>query len=255
MWERLSFNDEEVSFVGRHRSPSSNDGVLVLRRISSEEERRRAPVPVYVPNTLWGNTFCQKYRVGAASYHFLPSNNNDDEQQQQQQQRYEAYISYEHPSTSEWCCLGDGSPIPDRVPFHNVEWDETNRTFRGTIKWSEDYGSAWHGCREWRYEMTFSLSYTFVASGTCDVYGEDGGVGVDVDVDAPYITHQFGEDLVYVNACAKDWYHERTTTTTTPRPTNEVEALRLCQAEGASVLTQHEMHVLIFPSRAVDKNS
>merc|ERR1712130_656734 len=61
-------------------------------------------IPSYHSNTLWGNTFCQGLTVGLASYHFLPQNQNEEINDD----AYHAYISYEHPRTSQWPPLDNG---------------------------------------------------------------------------------------------------------------------------------------------------
>jgi hypothetical protein len=33
--------------------------------------------------------------------------------------------------------------VPARVPFTDVEWDEATRTFRGSVRWRDTYGTSW----------------------------------------------------------------------------------------------------------------
>ena len=145
-------------------------------------------IPTHKENTLWGNTFCQAFCVGLASYHFLPptySSTNDGESV-----RYEAYISYEHPRTSDWPNLDDGTVIPARVPFRNIEYDETQRIFKGDICWLEEYGTTWQNESKWSYEIGFDSSFLFIVSGTCSR--------------RTGTPHRFGEDLVYINAAIEE---------------------------------------------------
>jgi len=82
-------------------------------------------VPSYYGTNLWGNTFCQSFCVGLASYHFLlptttttevyVDNTEDDDDSQQETStttitttNYQAYISYEHPRTAQWPPLDNG---------------------------------------------------------------------------------------------------------------------------------------------------
>jgi hypothetical protein len=114
------------------------------------------PGPVYHAGTLWGNVFVQAMRVGLASYHFVPpaaaaaaaADGGGDEQGDAGDAAEvaaigSAYISYEHPDCAQWPSLDDGSPVPARVPFTNIQFDATSRTFRGTVPWRATYGTSW----------------------------------------------------------------------------------------------------------------
>merc|ERR1712127_598221 len=133
--------------------------------------------PHYRSDKLWGNTFCQIYSVGLASYYFSEPDADGVHQ---------AYISYESPKTEAWPSLDNGERIPSRVLFRNVSYERETRTFRGVIRWEEDFDTTWNGDSEWSYEMVFDPTFAFVESGTCRVSG--GG------------TQRFGIDLIYVNA-------------------------------------------------------
>lgn len=138
--------------------------------------------PTYYPDSLWGNIFCQGFKVGLASYHF--------------QTNEEAYISYEHPDTSQWPPLDDGSPVPPRVFFRNTTWDANERIFRGDICWKDDFNTTWQGFQKWKYKMTFDSKYSFIASGTVEsIMGDDG---------EPREMSTFGDDLVYINAAVDE---------------------------------------------------
>mmetsp|Transcript_26428 Transcript_26428/g.64396 ORF Transcript_26428/g.64396 Transcript_26428/m.64396 type:complete len:621 (-) Transcript_26428:280-2142(-) len=139
--------------------------------------------PTYHSDRLWGNTFCQAFCVGLASYHFVGPNSETG--------ALEAYISYEHPRTSSWPPLDNGSAVPSRVPFRNTSYDSETRTFRGDICWMEVYGTRWQGEAKWSYEIRFDPLFFFVEGGTCRM-----------TVGRP--DHQFGVDLVYVNAAIED---------------------------------------------------
>lgn len=137
----------------------------------------------YHSDQLWGNTYCQAFCVGLASYHFLGPNSETGE--------LEAYISYEHPQTSSWPPLDNGSAVPSRVPFRNISYDSETRTFRGDICWLEVYGTRWQGEAKWSYEIQFDELFLFVEGGTCCL--TEGRPD-----------HEFGVNLIYVNAAIED---------------------------------------------------
>lgn len=106
---------------------------------SADEEAGPAGPPLsYHAGTLWGNVFVQGMRVGLASYHFASAATEDGSRDGRT-----GYISYEHPYCAQWPPLDDGSPVPARVPFTDVEWDEATRTFRGSVRWRDTYGTSW----------------------------------------------------------------------------------------------------------------
>lgn len=158
---------------------------FVFKRILAEgqDEDTSLPRATYHSDSLWGNTFCQAFCVGLASYHFLGPNDGTGE--------LEAYISYEHPRTSSWPPLDNGSSVPSRVPFRNISYDADTRTFRGDISWLEVYGTRWVGEAKWSYEIRFDPQFLYVEGGTCQ--RSEG-----------HPHHEFGLDLVYVNAAIED---------------------------------------------------
>jgi len=141
--------------------------------------------PKHYPNQLWGNSFCQEFCVGVASYHFLRPDCNGN---------LHAYISYESPRTEMWPSLDNGDNVPSRVPFRNIQWDEQARTFIGDICWEEDYNTTWMGERLWKYNIIFDSTFMFVLSGT-----------VTRSTGEP---HKFGIDLVYINAAIESTLKE-----------------------------------------------
>ncbi len=98
------------------------------------------------------------------------------------------YISYEHDRCAEWPSLDDGSPVPFRVPFVDISYDENRRTFRGRIPWREAYGTTWQGNAEWNYVMVFDTEFTCIISGEVAMSSND------------YSTSTYGETLNYYNA-------------------------------------------------------
>jgi hypothetical protein len=75
------------------------------------------------PPDRWGNG----HRTGLASYHFVA--------------REQAYISYEHPDCAAWPPLDNGAPVPARMPFDQMSWDEDSRTWTGSIEWEGRTGT------------------------------------------------------------------------------------------------------------------
>lgn len=183
IWKRLGMDLTDAWKLSRLEPER-----FVFRRILSVEETggnddALLARPAYHADGLWGNTFCQAFCVGLASYHFVGTNDETGE--------LEAYISYEHPSTSSWPPLDNGSAVPSRVPFRNISFDPSTRTFRGDICWLEGYGTRWQGEAKWAYELQFDQQFLFVEGGMCQ---RSEGL--------PH--HQFGVDLVYVNAAIED---------------------------------------------------
>jgi hypothetical protein len=90
-----------------------------------------------------------------------------------------------------------GRPVPSQVYFKNVALDETERVFRGTIEWQEEYGTGttWQGCKKWIYEMKFDSEYTCILSGVVKSIST-GNQEQEMST--------FGMDLVYINAAVND---------------------------------------------------
>ena len=205
----------------------------MYRRIGAVGEQSR---PTYKGDTLWGNTFCQGLKVGLASYHFVSAS--------------EAYISYEHPLCAQWPPLDDGTPVPARVLFRNVVFDETEHVFRGTIEWERDHGVSWQGCIRWIYEMKFDSEYTCILSGKVETISQ-GGV-------EPREMSSFGFDLVYVNAAILDKFrsshdNDAAEESEYDRYSRASHDLRtLLTRQGASVRTIAMMHHLLRVSQQPD---
>jgi len=160
-------------------------GTIVYQTYNQNSGSSISLGPKHYPNQLWGNSFCQGYCVGMASYHFLKPDCNGN---------LHAYISYESPRTEMWPSLDNGDNVPSRVPFRNIQWNSETRTFNGDICWEEDYNTTWMGERLWKYEITFDSTFMFVLSGT-----------VTRSTGEP---HKFGIDLVYINAAIESTLKE-----------------------------------------------
>mmetsp|Transcript_25687 Transcript_25687/g.54259 ORF Transcript_25687/g.54259 Transcript_25687/m.54259 type:complete len:579 (+) Transcript_25687:93-1829(+) len=151
---------------------------FVYRRCNGRASNNPSLGPSYHADTLWGNTFCQLYTVGLASYHFLEPDSEGN---------YQAYISYEHPKTEMWPPLDNGETVPSRVQFRNISWDASTRVFKGDICWEQDFGTSWMNETKWSYEILFDPTFKFIVSGT---------VLRSMDKDP----NKFGLDLIYINA-------------------------------------------------------
>ena len=143
--------------------------------------------------TFWGCVFCQEYKIGMASYHFVkkPRVPGSDE-------GAVAYISYEHEATSDWSPLDNGRPIPARVLFRNITCPDPH-TFRGSICWYDDYQTTWNGDSRWDYDITFNSSFACILSGTVHSIRmtPDGENGSATEESTKMST--FGVDLNYIN--------------------------------------------------------
>lgn len=132
LWTREAYGSRhlDVVSIGCGSSQIQYQSLSLVQTLSSR--------PVYIPSTVWGNTFCQALTVGLASYHFM-ENSADG-----------AYISYENEQASRWPPLDNGSPIPNKMWFTEVSFDPSERVFRGKIDWLGTHGTTWQGCRWWR---------------------------------------------------------------------------------------------------------
>jgi hypothetical protein len=108
-------------------------------------------IPSYHGDTLWGNVFCKKLRLGSASYHFLSPTSS--------------YISYEHVASRDLPPLDDGSPLPTRIPFHNMDWDPMLRVLKATIEFEHDFGTSWNDNVRWKLDMKFDSQFLCILSG------------------------------------------------------------------------------------------
>lgn len=173
----------------------------------------RSP-PSYHSTTVFGNTFCQAMMVGLASYHFVSET--------------ESYISYEHSATAMWGTLDNGLALPSRAPFRNVTVED--RVFRGQICWWNDFGSTWHGMKQWDYEIHFDEQfYTILRGQVHSITAQDHRTEMS----------EFGETLLYCNAALFDVF----------RALDYREAsLQLresLQRQGATVRTMALLHSLL----------
>ena len=216
-WKRKAVSFQGASVLRMNQRFSDINGMgglhVIYHQVTLDNDQDDIIIgPTYHADTLWGNTFCQAFTVGLASYHFMkPIDDNSDSE-------YEAYISYENPKTTQWPNLDNGMHIPPRAHFRNIQWNEETRTFKGDILWMEDHGTTWNGDSEWKYEIIFDPTYKFIVSGTCSMADSE--------------PHQFGRDLIYINAALDDIFGEALESASS---TGEyIGMLRRCVEDGAS---------------------
>jgi hypothetical protein len=106
-------------------------------------------------STPFGTVFLQGGEAGVAAYHFDAPD--------------ACYISYES-APAAWK-LDDGSPLSGRKAFVNPAYDESTRTFTGTIEWAP---ATIDGNARWVYMMTFSESLNIISSGVIRQFKLDG---------------------------------------------------------------------------------
>lgn len=226
---RGSFKDRDtVSTLG------GSSGQLFRLRDSSRPPREDW-VPTYIENTLFGNSFCQGFKVGLASYHF--------------QSLEDSYISYESPATAQWPPLDNGMPIPSRVPFRNVSVNtdtEGKTTFRGHICWLQDFGTAWQGSVGWEYEILFDSEFLCIVGGRVQSVSLHPSGTTEVMEDMS----TYGETLIYVNAALFDRFQQRERS---PDFRNRFNAIgeRLTR-QGASVRTLAPVHYILMQANLPD---
>ena len=132
LWTRQAFKSRHLDVV----SIGCGSSQMQYHVVATDETR--SSKPIYVSDSVWGNTFCQALTVGLASYHFMKNSQEG------------AYISYENELASEWPPLDNGSPIPNKIWFTEPSFDASERIFRGKIDWYASQGTTWQGCRWWR---------------------------------------------------------------------------------------------------------
>ena len=200
-------------------------------------------IPKYNGSSVFGNVFTKRLYIGSASYHFLSPTNS--------------FISYRHPACRDLPSLDDGSPLPTRVDFHNIEWDQEQRRLTATIEWEEDFGISWNDNVRWKLEMYFDSEYMVILKGgiQCEwcrerrarprppqppprhrpppvpVYvpptpeEEEKEPEEDPNRNEEWVMSGYGHDQVYVNAaCLERYRKDRPTGEDTNQRTNEQNA-------------------------------
>lgn len=108
-------------------------------------------IPKYNGASVFGNVFTKRLYIGSASYHFLSPTNS--------------YISYRHPACRDLPPLDDGTPLPTRVDFHNINWEPEERKLTGSIEWEQDFGTSWNDNVRWTMTMYFDSEYMVILRG------------------------------------------------------------------------------------------
>jgi hypothetical protein len=205
-WTRLTFKDTmPPDIVNR----CGGDSGCLYQRVMTAQERAalllsRSQPPTYHNSSIWGNTFCQALRVGLASYHFVSAGGNTSttgaEEGNDNDAQPNVYISYEHSDTAQWPALDNGRPLPSRVRFRNISFPDPH-TFRGEIRWQDDYGTPWQGQARWEYEMKFDEEFLCIVSGhvrSATLYNQE----------EAQEWSRFGDNLIYINAALFDHFRQ-----------------------------------------------
>lgn len=215
--------------------PLGGNSGRIYRRVNDSDDRNiSAAIPTYHSNTLWGNIFCQGYKVGLASYHFVPPPNLDSDGF--------VYISYEHADVAKWPSLDNGLPIPTRVMFRNISFPNAY-TFRGHICWLQDYGTSWQGMVRWEYEMNFDTEFTCIVSGVVK------SILADDDDEVLHEMSRYGDSLIYCNAALFDYYRRHGSAID-----EELLIQRLMQ-EGTSLRTRTMVRILWATAQQSDETN
>jgi len=162
----MVFSDSFAIICAGKMEAFSSDGNLVKTLCFPRHLRYWREI---TPGTIIGQTFVQNGMVGLASYHFEALDT--------------CYINYMS-APSHWR-LADGSTPPRRKPFESVSYDETTRSFRGTIDWGQN---TFDGSMRWEYEMIFSENFDSIIGGAVQSFSSDG------NKEAPIY---FGRQLLY----------------------------------------------------------
>ena len=149
------------------------------------------------PSTICGSIYVQGGALGLASYHFPSVSTDPVTQEVADGEGGEAvlgfwdrsYISYE--SAPEAWKLDDGSRPPAQKCFEGAAFDDTTRTFTGTINWCGPDGAcpSFGGDARWEYTMTFSEDFATICGGRV--------LGFSASSPNPTSEHVFGRDLHY----------------------------------------------------------
>ena len=98
------------------------------------------------------------------------------------------YVSYKKATDEQK--MENGEPLPAKQEFKGIEWDETSKTFKGTVEWA----SAYDGYDKQVYTIVFADDFASITGGevVCTLKGEEAK------------TLKFGEDLKYTKAPKKE---------------------------------------------------
>lgn len=170
--------------------PFSESMHTVLCRATTPKTSASVPL---IPNTFWGNIYCQQLLIGLASYHFVKKPNSDGIGRDNSAV---AYISHDHKLACVWPPLDNGRPMPSRVFFRNINCPD-DHTFRGSICWYDDFQTTWNGASRFDYELKFDSAYFCIRAGTVHAVRMNHNASKSAAV---YKLSTFGTDQDYINA-------------------------------------------------------
>ena len=210
----------------------------LYQRLHAKTDRS---IPQYCGNSVFGNVFTKRLYIGSASYHFLSPTNS--------------FISYRHPACRDLPTLDDGSPLPTRVDFHNIDWDPEERKLTANIEWEKDFGTSWNDNVRWTLTMHFDTQYMVILKGgiqcewckerrarprparppptrpppvpvyvppPVDEEKEDEEGKTEPQRNEEWIMSGYGYDQVYVNAACIERY--RRNNQSTKQPTEDIQS-------------------------------
>lgn len=145
VWIRQTIGPNPVEKVHNY---GMGQGKFLYQRIDAQ---LGDSIPKYNGDSVFGNVFTKRMYIGSASYHFVSPT--------------ESYVSYRHPACKDLPPMDDGSPLPTRVNFHNLQFDPEERKLTATIEWEKDFGTSWNDNVRWKLTMNFDSEYMVILKG------------------------------------------------------------------------------------------
>jgi hypothetical protein len=145
VWIRQTIGPNPVEIVHNY---GMGQGKFLYQRLDADLGNS---IPKYNGASVFGNVFTKRMHIGSASYHFVSPT--------------ESFVSYRHPACRDLPPMDDGSPLPTRVNFHNIEWDPEERRLDATIEWEKDFGTSWNDNVRWKLTMHFDTEYMVILKG------------------------------------------------------------------------------------------
>jgi hypothetical protein len=158
-WTTTSSNFSELYWERQTMGPVPSPHVILFGMGAGKQLYQRldaslndvSVIPKHNGDIIWGNVFCKRLYVGSASYHFLSPTNS--------------FLSYRHPACRDLPPMDDGTPLPTRVDFHDLEWDPEERKLTASIEWEKDFGISWNENVRWKLTMYFDSEYMIILKG------------------------------------------------------------------------------------------
>ena len=145
VWIRQTIGPNPVEIVHNY---GMGQGKFLYRRLDADIGDS---IPKYNGTSVFGNVFTKRLYIGSASYHFVSPT--------------ESFISYRHPSCRDLPPMDDGSPLPIRVDFRDLQWDPDERKLTARIEWEKDFGTSWNDNVRWKLTMHFDSEYMVILKG------------------------------------------------------------------------------------------